>query len=80
MVNFFCTAYGSKKCLRAVKTIQYQCRSVCKTFQHWCRTVRTLRHQADGAKMSWVRSVLTLTKIIHIKILRHLRTDTLIIN
>ena len=27
---------------------------------HWCQTVRTLRHQSDGAEMSWVRSVLGL--------------------
>jgi len=55
---FSCTACCSKKCLLKVETVRYQCRSVCETHRHWCRTVRTLRDESVGAKMSWVRSVL----------------------
>jgi len=34
-----------------------KCVIVVETVRRWCRTVRTLRHQPDGAEMSWVRSV-----------------------
>ena len=50
---FFSTAYCSKKCLLKVQTAEV---SASETLRHWCRTVRTLRHQSDGAEMSWVRS------------------------
>jgi len=36
------------------------CRSVHEILRHWCRTVWTLRHQSDGAEMSWVRSRVAL--------------------
>jgi len=47
---FFCMTYCSKKnvCWRSVP-VRYQCLSVL--------TVRTLRHQSDGAELSWNRSV-----------------------
>jgi len=41
----------AKKCLLEVETVRYQCQNVLSN-------VQTLRHQSDGAEISWVLSVL----------------------
>jgi len=41
-----------------VETVWHQCWTVLWTLQHWCQIVSTLWHQSDGAKMSWVWTVL----------------------